>query len=1775
MSQAQVASVWRYGSGGTWTTTTNWLPFFTPGSNVGDIAVVQSNITADQTITLDGARTLGVMVLGDQSGTSNFTIAPGSGGSLTFDNIGDIALLNRITGGNDTINANITLNDDLRVRNFINDNARALVIGGTVSGPGSLTFLGNGRLQILGQINTDLLVDNRNSNNNADQVTLGRTTGNAVTGDITIGNVTTGGVGYAILELAAGRANTDLISDSSRVIIDGLANTTTVASVNPDSGGRWAKFDLNGVNETIGSLMDTRGGAVLRSTGSNPSTLTIAGSGDSFFEGVIQDGGSGAFSINNSGSGNLTLEGAWIRHTGTTGVSGTGTLELKNLTTDFVSSGIQVGPAGTLVLTKTTNNNLTLSQRVTGGGDVVFNASGTTNSGLTLSASNNVIGDLSVNLGRAIFSGSNNTFASIHVGGHDLIGLGELQLNGSASVAGDVTLVGTGNTNSETEFRGAVSVGGAISINNGTLKLLNNGAITTNAPITVAARPTSSNLSGLVLDNSSVSNGNRIGTGAITYYGGEFNFNGGGGTNESLGSLTLNQGAFYFNHSGTGTVTFSNLTRSAGSTLNIGRADLGTTSSNRLLFTSGTPGMTNSVVSGGWAVVGTDWATIGANGITALTTYETSTSQSNWATTENIKIEAGSVSGVTSRTIATLNFSGATNRTLNMSTTTQTLTIGNGGILSSGANHTLGTNGNLTTSGGAPLHFHVQDHQLNLTSTLTGSMAVVKSGNGLLILNDGANSHTGGLIINQGTVRVNGVERMLGAIPATSNPNSVQINGGILQFHGGTGSVINVDPKRGIHIGEAGGRIAVGANITNLIDVTIPQVSADGILELAVEGPAGAGSSLVLGTTGVAANFASGIRMLGGFEGDTTFLGNNTIGGAVTINSGDVTFSGTNDFQGDLRISSATLTLLGANTVGGDIRVNSGALVLGAANALGSGPVAISLVGSDSVSGGDLDLGGYDLEIGSFYEDSVNSTIDNDGTSLFSTLTFSNDRRVVVNALIQEGLSYLNLKKTGIGELLLQNNSSTFSGNVEIFEGALTVRSIANEGLPSGLGVLYSAADPATLVLDGGALVMDLLNASVTDRSFTLGTGPNAGALVSNAGLSPSSVFIGGANSAPVAFTGSGDRTLTLGGLNLGDNTFNLVLGDGPGGVTSLIKEDRGVWHINSSNTYTGLTTVLGAINSSYGSGTSRLYVGANEALGAAGGAGTILASGGLFLDNVNYTTPENLYFEGGILESEAGYSTWAGDWYVNVNSYLRLQEGATIHQNGDLIGTRSLEILGGGTLELAGTHQTGGASNADYYAAEVRLREGGLVLDYTVNNNSKLANGNILRLGGGRREAILTLRGGNHVELINRAQLDAGRIEVYRDGGTSTINFGNLSGGAVANGASLYVDEEDLVRTTRDNVNGILGSWVTVRDNIAGTGDISWGLKNAGTGANGFIVALSPSSYIINAFATGGNTDVTASFTVPSGSTTNTLRFNEPVDAAVVLSGGSNNIQSGGILVTPSVDWAQPCIEGPGTLYTQAATLQVNQYNLNAPFTIAAEITNDGATARSLDVVGGGTVVLTEANSYTGVTTISGSTLLATQLADGGVPSSIGASTNSNGNLQLIGGTLEYLGESTSTNRGFTLANSGTISVGHDRTILTQTGSISPNDTESTDTVIKAGTGTWAFSGVASGVRSWDIAEGTLQLLSNSANNRFGNPTYATLRVSGGTLEYVGDTAASRSQQFGAEFVVGQGGSTIGVTSVADGGTARNATLILQGGEVNTSVIREPGGVVHFFENP
>ncbi len=130
----------------------------------------------------------------------------------------------------------------------------------------------------------------------------------------------------------------------------------------------------------------------------------------------------------------------------------------------------------------------------------------------------------------------------------------------------------------------------------------------------------------------------------------------------------------------------------------------------------------------------------------------------------------------------------------------------------------------------------------------------------------------------------------------------------------------------------------------------------------------------------------------------------------------------------------------------------------------------------------------------------------------------------------------------------------------------------------------------------------------------------------------------------------------------------------------------------------------------------------------------------------------------------------------------------------------------------------------------------------------------------------------------------------------------------------------------------------------------------------------------------------------------------------------------------------------------------------MSTTVTVSSVVSGIGGLSKA----GSNVLALASANTYTGVTRVDGGTLDVPTLANGGQPSSIGASPAANGNLVLGAGTLRYTGPSATIDRGYTLnPGSARSAVLFTQTNLTFAGKIQGTS----GGLVKTGPGTLAFT--------------------------------------------------------------------------------------------------------------
>jgi|GEM_PF-1101409 len=1128
---------------------------------------------------------------------------------------------------------------------------------------------------------------------------------------------------------------------------------------------------------------------------------------------------------------------------------------------------------------------------------------------------------------------------------------------------------------------------------------------------------------------------------------------------------------------------------------------------------------------------------------------------------------------------------------------------------------------------------------LDLNQTYSGriinggnfAMSLVKRGPASLTLNNVENSFSGGVRIEEGTLNVSSIaysfeNSALGRV-TTPVPSRLVIAGGILAF-----------TPTGLQITDRSFTIGSGPNAAAIV--------ANGTSQTA---------RLVLG---VVDRFSGFVTAPLAFEGNgartLTLSGTNTGDNEFNIQIGDKSAAEPTSL---IKMGAGTWTLPKAANYSGLTTVREGVLGILANNALGTTATNTTVSAAAATFTGNLP-NGIKVSFPAFF-----------GTTL-------------------------------PGGILTDTTYFVVGSNGTTFQVATTPGGTAQSLSSAGTNVQYvpvikpiasTTADPAT------------------DR-FT-GSLPDGTALTLN-----TRTFFNDTLATPAM----GNGTLpTATGLNTVD-TYYVVGSDGasfqlsltPGGAPLDIT-------LPGTNFFYSTTTAQG--------NTSR---------------GVNLLSGRMDLRNVNYQTPETLLLEGGTLNVPIGsQSSWAGNVQVNVNSNITIGIGGTLTIGGSILGNRGITQLGEGTLVLQG-EMLAPSTIADHNRRFYTLQAGTLVLDYSTSNFSHLVDNVGFTIGGSRRGGVLRLVGGSHEEIINNLSLQAGANQIFRDSGSSLIRLNNVSR---ATGSTLYFDQANIAKVDNQNYpptgSGILGAWAIIRDAVNGN-ELDWAKNNAtpGSWGDGLVVPAGASSYSNNEWLQNLNTNVTANRSLGSGSMTYTLRFANPAASTITLLGGTNTLQSGGILISPTVGANDSTITGSGRLITQnQGNLQnfiFHQYNtlgeliisaplaersiqsrtgrltgstnsnrlitglvnnaggnpsgltvgmtvsgvgitagaliesiidantitisiahtangsrpqlsvggsalvgtlvdgdrrrinaIRSPFTgivsttdlyVGMPVSGDGIPAGTtisgifndfdiqisvdhffngtvstlsitpstgIEKVGEGTLVLNGANTYTNVTFIGDGTLRAQTLNDGGVAGSFGTSNASQANLAFSGGTLQYVGENTSTNRGLTLSDFADINIGHERTVALISGGVA-----GTDRLEKSGPGTLVMTG-NTGLTDFRFEEGALRFQFVDTNpapatftaSSFANGNVATVRLAGGVLEVRGTPEGNVGQTFGGQLFVEEGASEVRAVSVSGydpnnlvaGQIFRNTSISLMGVEELTELTRSPGGTVKFVEAP
>ncbi|EEL4365280.1 autotransporter outer membrane beta-barrel domain-containing protein [Salmonella enterica] len=852
-------------------------------------------------------------------------------------------------------------------------------------------------------------------------------------------------------------------------------------------------------------------------------------------------------------------------------------------------------------------------------------------------------------------------------------------------------------------------------------------------------------------------------------------------------------------------------------------------------------------------------------------------------------------------------------------------------------------------------------------NVISGSGQVVKSGDEMLTLS-GANSYTGGTTISGGTLVATNVEA-LGSGDVTDNATLEMNTGGDFDNAiSGSGQVVKSGDKTltlsGANSYTGGTTISSGTLIaTNVEALGTGDVTDNATLELNTGGDfdnniGGTGSVVKSGDETLTLSGANS------YTGGTTISGGTLVASNVeALGSGDITDNATlelntggtfdNAISGSgqvVKSGDETLTLSGSNTYTGGTTISGGTLIATHVNALGTGAIdnraSLLLDASGQFTVTDLTTeSGGNTEIG------AGSTLQ--ATTLTqksdSTLTINLDSNTVdpvIHAASQVSLAGT-LDITGVGDVLDSDPAST--DDLDTFTLIASDKTIAGDF--EKLTVAGMDADLADFITVDGRI-------DDTGKQYELTT----------------------------ALTWYADRDDAVTDAH---GTFNLTNADGSFAVntvlenvdatldpasatgwdgTSLIKQGAGTLILNAENTYTGGTTISGgtlvATNvEALGSGdvtddaTLELNTGGTFD-NAISGSGQVVKSGDdvLTLSGANSYSGGTLISDGTLVASNVE-ALGTGD--VTDNATLELNTGGTF--DNAISGSGQVVKSGDETLTLSGTNS---------------------YTDGTLISGGTLVASNVEALGTGdvTDNAVLELNTGGD---FDNAISGSGQVVKSGDETLTLSGANSYTGGTTISGGTLVASNVEALGTgdVTDNATLALNAGGDFTNNISGSGQVvksgddvlTLSGSNTYTGgttiSGGTLIASN-----VEALGTGDVTDNAVLELNTGGDFDNAISGSGQVvksgDETLTLSGTNTytggTLISGGTLVASNVEAL-----GSGDVTNDA----VLELNTGGDFT--NNISGSGQVVKSGDE----TLTLSGANSYTSGTTISGGTLVASNV--------------------------------------------------------------------------------------------------------------------------------------------------------------------------------------------------
>ena len=911
-------------------------------------------------------------------------------------------------------------------------------------------------------------------------------------------------------------------------------------------------------------------------------------------------------------------------------------------------------------------------------------------------------------------------------------------------------------------------------------------------------------------------------------------------------------------------------------------------------------------------------------------------------------------------------------------------------------------------------------------------------------------------------------------------------------------------------LGTTNDSYASGVNTTLTTDTTLASGTTQSLLftsnvakTLKLNGPftvESGGIILGQGLTGVGT--ISGTGSLKASSGQDLWIGVGVNGGICGLSTISATIADDGASTGLTKFGSGTLLLSGSNTFSGPIFLDSGVLAVGNANALGQGTANLNFLGSATFGASvTLQASGVD------FTSARNVVI---GGAITSAVIDTNGQNVTLSGLISASGTPSNtgvgaLVKMSLGTLTLNGSVvNTYNGSTAVNGGTLKL-DFANLATPTNL-----LGNSTSLVLGGGTLSILGKSTGTTSQTLsnlTLNANTGSGIVLNpNGGSGTTLTFAGNVarntgSTLNVDLSAGGTLATNLAAGTLGYATVTDATGTGFAKATGSA--------LQRLATFTPLVAASNASATDFTSNPAGSSVTGSPYLTMASSfaANTLTidttnATGANFLDlgaasNVLTMTQKGLLMLGGndftIQDGQVGAA--ATETILHTMGAGTLTLATTVGS-----GAGSLTKNGTGTLLLAGANTYTGATaiNAGLVKAGVDsvsttsgalgTSGGGTVtvgLGAALDFNGHVVNKNLNLNGSG------ISGGGVLTNSSSTAGSSTGTITLA--GSTTIVSAGSggltLGGNITDNGYALAVDGAGA--TTLSGIISGLGSLIKNGAGtltLSGSNTFSGGITlNSGTLALGNASALGNTGNIVS--INGGMVDVALNSAVTT--TVGTLLVNN--DFATTSSGGASGAWTA----------AAPVTLGNNVTLTANA----------AGGTTFSGVISDGTNGYSFTKSGTGTLTLTGANTYSGVTTVNSGRLVFVNDHSG------------SNNFALNGGTLEF----SSTNGNLQLS-SGTLS--------------------GSGTLVKSGTASMLL-GASGQVQSISLTGGLIDVQAGTLRNEFSNGNWtnnkASLNVASGAIVDLWDNVSGIT----VDALTGSG--TVQHTSY--GGSAENLTVGVNNG--------------------